>query len=83
MADIEGVAERLRNFILAAQKIYDTRPQQTKYKPLEVEHRKDPILEIYEKYLRKLTVDECESLYRILGKMSEAAARPRPYHKRG
>lgn len=40
-------------------------------------------MEIYEKYLRKLTVDECEELYRILGKMSETAARPRPYHKRG
>ena len=84
MAKTEEVATRLDEFIRAAQKKYDTRPLRTKYeRHPPAEAPKEPILEIYEMYLRKLTVDECEALYLILGKMSEAAARPRPYHKRG
>ena len=55
MAEIQEVAARLDKFVREAQGKVSARPPQTEYRAsMRAEFPKEPILEIYEKYLGNL-----------------------------
>jgi hypothetical protein len=69
----EAVASRLHEFIKEAKQKTSTRPAQVKYSErMAPATGKEPILEIYEAYLSKLTPDDLTKLDEIIKKMSGA-----------
>jgi len=73
MPDTPAVALRLHGFIEAAAKKASTSDVQPEYRQYsQPAPPKQPILRVYEEYVRGLTDEERAKLYEIIGKMAGA-----------